>query len=229
MKLIKFSTPHDKTQLGKPAPIKKFLPDWYRKAETTFVDKKSGQEMSGLKKCIPFLDIMMSGYTLVTPFDIYVSKAEDGSIKFGWDGPDGSGGFIGERPDELGATIPRPAGHLPNHLVWAMEWGFKVPRGWSILVSHPFNRFDLPFTTTSGLIDSDKFWGNGNMPFFLKEGFTGTIPANTPIAQLVPVKRASWQAVHDQSLLPDYSFQGNDVRKEGNSYKKSYWVKKEYK
>lgn len=228
MKFVYFSTPRDKTKLGKPEPIKKFLPEWYRRAEATFVDPKTGHEEKGLKACVPFLDVMLSGYTLVTPFDIYVSRKEDGSLHLAWNGPHDSNSFIAERPSQSGSTLPTPAGHLSNHLIWSGEWGFKLPRGWSMLVTHPINRYDLPFTTWSGLIDSDRFWANGNLPFALKEDFIGTIPEGTPFAQLIPVKRAKWQAIYDQSKVEAYMLQGEAARSPKTSYKKTKWVRKEY-
>lgn len=229
MKFITFTSENTKTQLGKPQAIKHFLPEWYRKSETTYVDKHNGAERSGLKTCAPYLDAMISGYTMVTPVDIYVSRNEDGTLKLAWNSPDELREYIGERPPELGELMPVPAGHLGNHLIWANEWGIKVPRGWSVLICHPLNRFDLPFTTTSGIIDSDKYWANGNIPFYLKEDFIGTIPAGTPIAQLIPIKRASWFAKYDQSLVTEYGRQGRLVRQPGKSYKKKHWVRKEYR
>jgi len=228
MKLLIFSNTNSIKDLGKPTPIKRLLPEWYKRAEAHFIDKRNGEQAPGLKACVPYMDVMISGYAVVTPFDIYVSKTESGELKIGWNGPEDSSSFVGERPMELGHTMPRPAGHLPNHLSWKGEWGWKAPRGWSILLTHPYNRFDLPFTTTSGLIDSDKFWANGNIPFFLKEDFVGTIPAGTPIAQLIPVKRAAWKAIYDQSKLDEYVRQGEAARIKETSYKRKSWVRKEY-
>jgi hypothetical protein len=229
LKLIYFGTPRDETRLGKPEPIKKFLPEWYRKAESTFVDPKTGLEEKGLKACVPFLDVMVSGYALVTPVDIYVSKKEDGSLHLAWNGPQDSASFIAERPAESGSTLPTPAGHLSNHLIWTGEWGFKLPRGWSMLVTHPVNRYDLPFITWSGLIESDKFWANGNLPFSLRADFVGTIPAGTPIAQLIPIKRSKWTAIYDQSKIEAYMLQGAAARDPKTNYKKTKWVRKEYR
>jgi hypothetical protein len=172
---------------------------------------------------------MLSGYSLVTPVDIFISETAEGDLKVGWNSPDEFFDFVHERPSESGAKIPRPAGHHPNHLAWRGSWGFKTPRGWSVLVTHPLNRFDLPFTTTSGIIDSDNYSTSGNLPFFIKKGFTGVIPAGTPIAQLIPIKRESWTAVpNDKGLQYLEHLQGETVRTEGKSYKKLFWDRKSY-
>lgn len=231
MKIIRFFSKKEFENQGQPIAAKKLLPEWYRLSENEFVDPKDPQKKkaSGLKKCIPFLDAMLSGYMLVTPFDIFVSKNEDGSLNLGWSSSDVFADFISERSKELGERMPRPAGHMPNHLAFRGFWGFKTPKNWSILVTHPLNRHDLPFTTTSGIIDSDKYSTSGNIPFFIKEDFVGMIPAGTPFAQLIPIKRESWKSIdNDKGIEYLEDLQGSTVRQPGKSYKKMFWQRKEF-
>lgn len=228
MKIIRFFSDKQYDNLGQPAPAKKFLPKWYQKSELTFVDE-GGVEHSGLKKCVPFLDAMISGYMLVTPVDIFISKNEDGSLNIGWNSSEVFKDFISERTKTLGELMPRPAGHYPNHLAFRGFWGLKTPRGWSVLVVHPLNRHDLPFTITSGIMDADRYSTSGNIPFFVKEDFVGMIPAGTPFAQLIPIKRASWKSIkNDQGIQYLEPLQGLTVRTPGKSYKKLFWVRKDY-
>jgi hypothetical protein len=222
-------------EIGKPDLIKKFIPEWYKKAETHFsseedlaIEEGTQKTSAGLKTCVPFLDAMISGYALVVPFDIYVGKTEDGSLDMKWNAPQGWENFIEERPKQSGATMPRPAGHAPNHMVWSGRWGIKAPRGYSVLVTHPLNRQDLPFTTSSAIMDSDKFFGNGNIPFFIKEDFVGVIEKGTPFAQIIPIKRKKWKMIHNSALKDTIQKHGHDVRKKEGTYKKKYWSRKEY-
>ena len=84
MKLIKFTSMLD-DGIGAPEPIKKFIPDWYKKAETYYVSESDNvsvedgtqEKMAGLKTCVPFLDCMISGYAIVTPFDIFIGKNDN--------------------------------------------------------------------------------------------------------------------------------------------------------
>jgi hypothetical protein len=231
MKLIRFVCENPNlVEFGRPVPIKSLIPEWYKKAESTFFE--NDQEIAGLKKCMPFMDTMIAGYALTIPVDIYVTKGEDGNPRFSWNGPEDMGMFINERNKDLGATMPRPAGHYPNHLAFGGFWGWKTPRGWSSLVTHPLNRQDLPFTITSGIIDSDKFNASGNVPFFLKEDFEGVIPAGMPFAQIIPIKRSSWMMVDDSTGLRDLArVQGDLVRKNDDKtpYKKFAWQRKDFK
>jgi hypothetical protein len=178
------------------------------------------------------MDTMIAGYALTIPVDIYVTKDDQGHPRFTWNGPDKLGGFIAERPKELGETMPRPPGHYPNHLAFSGFWGWKTPRGWSTLVTQPLNRHDLPFTITNGIIDSDKFNAAGNVPFFLKEDFEGVIPAGTPYAQIIPIKRSSWMMVDDtDGLIDKVIVQSSLVRKNDDKtpYKKFAWEKKDFR
>jgi hypothetical protein len=231
MKIIRFFSRKEYENLGQPLPAKRFIPEWYKNSETTFINPEDPQqqEVAGVKKCVPFVDAMLSGYVLTTPMDIFVSKNDDGSLKLGWNSSDIFKDFVSERPKALGEHMPRPAGHCPNHLSFKGFWGFRTPKGWSTLVVHPLNRHDLPFTITSGIMDSDKYSTSGNIPFFMKEDFVGVIPAGTPFAQLIPIKRESWKSVaNDQGLVYLDSLQGETVRTPGKSYKKLFWQRKEY-
>lgn len=228
LKIIRFFAKKEYGNLGQPLPIKKFLPGWYKKSEATFSDEQ-GQEHAGLKKCIPFLDAMLTGYVLTTPVDIFVSKDENGELKIGWNSSEIFLNFISERPKVLGEQMPRPAGHYPNHLAFKGFWGFKTPRGWSLLVVHPLNRHDLPWTITSGIIDADKYSTSGNIPFFIREDFVGMIPAGTPFAQLIPIKRSAWASIkNDSGIRYLEDLQGLFIRQPGKSYKKMFWEKKDF-
>lgn len=209
-----------------PIPAKKDIPGWYKDGEYTYLDK--GVETKGLKSCKPFIDVMISGYLLLIPFDIHVSLDENNALSLKWDGPDLWSDFIMERPKALGSTIPVPAGHMPNHLVFSSRWGWKTPRGWSSVITHPFNRQDLPFRTSSGIIDSDKFFSPGNVPFHIKDGFVGTIKAGTPFAQIVPIKRSRWRSFVDYTLVQASSIVVANLRLHNQGYNRKDWVKKEY-
>jgi hypothetical protein len=230
MKIFKVFSRAGLNDWGKPRATRELVPEWYRQSESTYTVDGSDKEYAGIKKCMPYMDTLVSGYVLTIPVDIYVTKGEDGNPKFSWNGPELLGGFVDERPKQLGALMPRPAGHYPNHLTFGGFWGFKTPRGWSSLVVHPLNRYDLPFTIASAIVDSDIFNAPGNIPFFLKEDFVGTIPAGTPFAQIIPIKRSSWMLVDDTTGMSDVEkIQGTLVRKPDTLYKKIFWRKKDYR
>jgi hypothetical protein len=105
----------------------------------------------------------------------------------------------------------------------------KTPKGYSTFFVHPVNRLDLPFHSFSGLVDTDKFPVEVNFPFLIKKDFVGIIPAGTPIAQAIPVKRESWTSEIDPSSsyeLP--AFVHTMHNPPFNFYKKHFWTRKKY-
>lgn len=229
MKFLRFFSDPKYNMLGKPLPAKQAMPSWYRAAETHYYDD-SNEKMPGLKTCMPFLDGLVSGYVITTPVDIEVSIS-NGKYVFTELENTPVGSFVGERSQKSGATMPRPQGYAEEHFIWKNVWSWKTPRGWSILVTHPLNSFDLPFMTLSAIMDSDEFVGAGNIPFYLRDGFTGIIKAGTPIAQLIPIKRASWNMIEQDKGLTDLAMtKMSMVRNPDNttSYKKVMWHKKRY-
>lgn len=238
VKIIRFFSKEGYRGFADPRPSKFYIPEWYKKAESKFEDSSGGVQ-PGLKLCVPFLDAMTSGYMLTTPVDLYINeeKSELGhlfgqtspNLQIRWDGPPHFEDFIGERPSGSGSTMPRPPDHYPNHLVFRGYWHIKTPRGYSLLMTQPLNREDLPFTIASGIIDSDKYFAPGNIPFFVKKGFNGVVPKNTPIAQLIPIKRDAWTMFNNDPYLSEKdTIQGSLVRNKETNYKKRFWQRKAY-
>lgn len=245
MKKIKFLLRTDyNLPIDPPIPASSIIPEWYRRGESFLgmdglaTTASNPDKSSGMKGCMPFLDALTSGYFVTTWADIEFTKNEDGKVEFRYVHKDILGGYIqdhtnwdivGERTGDLGSTIPRPAGHSNNHMIWSCKWGMRLPKGWSMLVTHPMNYFDLPFYTMSGIMESDRFTPNGNIPFFLKEGFTGIIKKGTPIAQLIPIKRSSWISTADRMKDMD-KFIANSARDVNYGfYRSKIWVPKKYK
>ena len=58
------------------------------------------------------------------------------------------------------------------------------------------NRNDLPFTTITGMVDTDTYTDNlVNIPARWHDtAFNGVLPKGTPVAQCIPVKREKWVA-----------------------------------
>jgi hypothetical protein len=221
--------------LDKPKSSKFYIPKWYKDSELYSDEKnyphfRSNGELGianvGLKRCIPFLDSLTHGYMFETAMDLIVEINENGLPTISWGGTPSP---ITERFGKVGSLIPRPSGHHNNHFAWQIPFGFKTPDGYSCLLTHPLNRFDLPFTTTSGIIDSDKYSSGGFVPFFLKNNFEGIIPAGTPYAQIVLIKRDNWKSVMDIDLEKNTK----KLRWQARSfytgfYKNNFWQRKSF-
>ena len=228
MKILKFYSNLRYNNSGNLIPAKRAIPIWFKNAESSFLPPQGTTEESGLKKCMPFLDALVSGYYLTMPANITIKRMDDGSVEFSSDDPLFSD-FLGERLGDIGSTMPRPEGFMQNHFIFKNIWSWKTPRGWSILVTHPLNSWDLPFVTSSAIMDSDEFVGPGNIPFFLNASFEGVIPKGTPIAHLIPIKRSAWKSIeNDQSLKDVADTKVHIVRGETTPYKKIMWHRKKF-
>ena len=73
-------------------------------------------------------------------------------------------------------------------------WTIKTPPGWSCIFLHPAAYSDLPFKVIPGIVDTDILDYEINTPFVVKNGFTGTIEKGTPMFQVIPFKRESWES-----------------------------------
>jgi hypothetical protein len=219
-------------ELSPPIPASKNIPEWYSKSErfTTEDNKPKFFNYSpspGLKLCVPFLDALISGYFIVLNQDIQVTANSDLDSSLNWlVQPDP----IMVRDFKLGEKIPRPVGHTLEHYAWIGQFGIELPKNYSVLLTHPLNRHDLPFTTLSGIMDSDKSLSPGNIPFFLKANWSGIIAAGTPIAQLIPFKRDNWTSeIGSTELIKKANQQSYDSRAVHQGYyKKTFWTRKSY-
>ena len=182
-----------------PTPARNHIADWYIKAKrinSKEVHIKNGDSNKVAKMCVPFIDGMSAGYTAVLWQDVEVTKDP---VTFSW--------RINQEHSIVGLTgtditssmaIPVPEGHSTKLFTWESPFEMITPPGYSLLVTHPINRFDLPFTTMTGIQDSDSPLPIPQaIPFFMKEDFEGIVPAGTPIFQVIPIKRENWKAVED--------------------------------
>ena len=218
--------------LDHPSSAKNFIPEWYKKSEQFIGGKVEVFPQSGInrgpKLCVPFLDALTSGYIATLWQDIIVSH-EFGEPVIRWEEFHDSPKPAQDRNPITSPTFPIPAGHFNKHFVWQSPYIFKVPKGYSLIVTHPFNRFELPFTTLSAVVDADGVMAAGNIPFYLKDGFEGVIEKGTPLFQVFPFKREDWKTEEDMSLIENsnrnISMSSRVVR---GWYKNNQWSKKTY-
>lgn len=78
---------------------------------------------------------------------------------------------------------------------WTMKldnpWVIETPKGWSVHIKNPPNRFENFIELYEGVVDSDNYYSPINFPFFWKGNEVGEflIPKGTPIAQVIPFER----------------------------------------
>jgi hypothetical protein len=139
-----------------------------------------------VKRCPPFIDAMTHGFLIPLICDLRVENGE-----FTWDNDLPPGGAVNFVRSPIGfhdasQVVGTPLFEedcfvIKFHNLWTIE----APEGYSLLFTHPVNRFDLPFTTLTGLVDSDQYYDNWiHFPaHWHDKNFSGVLPKGTPVAQ----------------------------------------------
>jgi hypothetical protein len=140
---------------------------------------------------------MTTGFLIPLICDVRVADGQ-----FTWDADMPAGSSVGFARSPIGFHDPAQVAGTPLfdgdrfvikfHNLWTIE----APEGYSLLFTHPVNRFDLPFTTLTGIVDCDAYHDAWiNFPaHWLDAAFEGVLPRGTPVAQCLPVKRETWSA-----------------------------------
>lgn len=212
-----------------PKPASKFIPDWYKNLESYISGKKApvgnGTADFTAKKCMPIFDAITSGYIIVSPADVYVSQ-QDGQAYFEWSGFD----LISFHPKEqaIEHSYAKQSDAFPK---WMNPWAIKTPKGYSTLFIPPMHRESV-FSILPGVVDTDAYTAPVNFPFILNDPkFEGLIPAGTPIAQVIPFKRESWEMKFggEKELIEQQKAQIKLITKFFDRYKSMFRQPKEYK
>jgi hypothetical protein len=215
-----------------PAPSNKFLPEWYKNAQSYLNDEKKPSVSSPfvtIKKCIPVFDAITAGYMIVLNRDMYIQQLEDGPY-FHWRSEDKE-----EKEDVLTEHHEfQVQGHPDNNLGYQLKienpWLIKTEPGYSCMILPPLHR-DNKIVILPGVVDTDKYYQKINLPFNLKsKDFEGMIEAGTPIAQVIPFKRESFvMSVVPLDSKQKLSNQRAVASKLFDAYKNIFWSRKEYK
>jgi hypothetical protein len=128
------------------APYWKDLPLYHGQGDEERVKDGTASRKNvylGLKHCMPYFDAMAMGYHYLLHTDVHVTRREDGHINVTWDSPMHPVATRGLQ------EMPTPHAHYQSHWSWQMYWGIQPPEGYGLLLTHPLNRYDLPFTTVA--------------------------------------------------------------------------------
>ena len=178
--------------LPRPFAAKRGLPDWLKRMPATAPCADVNGEIRTVKQCPPFVDAMGFGFIVPLVTDIRVDR---GSFEWDWElGPSSLGRYtrspltfhLGEQL--AGAPIADPENAA---IKFTNYWTIETTPGYALLVTHPFNREELPFRTLTGLVDTDRFKdGCIQFPALWRDpDFVGVLERGLPIAQCVPVPR----------------------------------------
>lgn len=187
--------PAHRLTMPEPKAAYRYIPKWWKKIPPHVTangpegrDQFGGPAMTA-KKCLPLLDGMGLGYTLVTAVDIHVRTNEKGNLLEVRCGP-GFNGASQHSVNQLGGADwpggPGPAIKFHN------PWVIKTRPGYSTLFIPPMNAFEEErFTCLGAVVDTDTYPKQINFPAIWRmRNFDGVIPAGTPLVTAIPFKRS---------------------------------------
>lgn len=219
----------------KPYPASEKLPDWYKKTEKhiggeRYFEPKGRGISHTIKACMPVTDTLTFGYIIPLQADLLVTQIEIGNGEtepyFAW----AAGLGISNQTKEQAQHHPlgKEITYYPKIV---NPWGVKTSNGYSCLFVSPLNNPNGFFNILPGIVDTDSYVTPVNFPFVLNDPkFSGIIPAGTPVAQVIPFKRDSWDSV----IRNDYNkeIEKNTINLKAkifNAYKQVFWSRKEFK
>lgn len=234
-KYIKFKpdTRYAEDTIEEPNLAIKHIPEWYKKIPQYFEGDNSLKFPIGktatnitIKRCIPFIDAMTSGYMAFLAEDVFIDINDDGSPLIRWKT---DREIVSWHDSEQFDRLHIPEEYHKMVAKWSNHFGITLPKGYSMIFSHPNNRLDLPFFTFSGIVDCDSYNNPVQFPFILKKNFKGIIESGTPICQMIPIKRDSWKLKKDKfDSVDSYKRRTKFFSTFVGSYKKNNWSKKSY-
>ena len=191
-------------------------------------------EVPTVKKCMPFLDVLISGYVIPFPYDVlYWYDEEKKEVHF--DLPDDIPvDFFGVREhdhQQMTESLKYNRRTLDVVFKFMNPWSIKTPSGYSCLFTHPFNRNSY-FKIIDGIVDTDKYHIPVNFPFYWSNKHTERVllKRGDPMCLVFPFKRQSWKMSVKKTLQEDSDFKRlSFIKFFEDNYKKIIWSKKSYK
>lgn len=220
-----------------PEPSTKHIPEWYKKQPAYFNNDKGvydGVQKLTVKKCTAFFDVISSGYMLLCPIDIAIDTTVDPPVF------DIHQRFRELRMPMISAHTPEQVSHYPINkekeldtiLRINMVWVVSTSPGTSCFFIDPQHKDKSPLKAISAIIDTDRFYSDGLFSFIVEKGFKGIIKKGTPLVQIIPFERNSWEHSINTEFDPEdkLRYQRYKIRTVFNGgYKKYFWNKKDYR
>lgn len=228
----------------KPSPSINSLPEWWKNAPRFNENLTQHQIESGIstnnkatiKMCPAVNDAFNFGYTLFFPADIIIDSRDESEII--WKAPalddsfyinDDTKTFITSHSFEQLVGFHKDESFHKHSLRINPMFGIKTEPGYSVFITHPLNRTDLPFRVIDAVIDTDKYTSRFPYSVFFKKGFHGVLKAGTPFLQVVPFKREDFSSELIDMDVEDAKRNSTMVKIFLiNGYKKFMWSRKRF-
>jgi len=211
------------SRIPRPYPANQQLPNWIKAMPTDRPSPTRPGEMDRtIKRCPPFLEAMTAGYIIPLPCDCRFAL-------------DSSGEFTAqsEHPVVDSHDFTQYQG-APFEKMLVVKfrnlWMVRTPPGYSCLFTAPFNRFEIPFTALSGIVETDTYYNEVNIPVLCHMNINSsiTLRAGTPIIQVIPFQREAWESQFGAYDNKEREDAAHELRDNVHVYRERYWRKHTY-
>ena len=232
MKKIKFKAISKKWHniIPKPLPSKKSnKPDWWKKLPIHYPENTlkvtTNRTNYTMKKCIPMQDAMEVGYMVQTFADVFLEQTDE-SFNITWR----TEVDVFENHTIATTLMDAPFGYHDLVVKYNFAMTVHTPKGYSLLVVPPLLHNNLPFVAVPALIDTDNYSVNYALPVWVSKSHSGIISKDTPLAQLIPIKRTDFVSTYSHHDLEKYILEQeiNHNKLIKNNYALNYHKKKKY-
>ena len=236
---IKFSPMTEWAKENPPEPIKKNVPNWYKNMDLLIKDQESTAKSLNehnsstpytVKKCIPVLDYLTSGYLFKFTSEVMVTEdvSEDG-VHFNWRTPSKETAIDGHSHYQCPVSI---RGKKRTYIKFFPFYKITTPPGYSCLFYQPDFLGEKNFTLFPGIVDTDKHEVGINFPGYIHDGVENFhIPLGHPMIAIFPFKRDDWEMELDDKIHYDQTtnFMKKRTIKFYDIYRDFFHSKKSYK
>lgn len=203
----------------RPYPAIKNMPQWWKDMPAYSNNEKKINLRPNpnvtVKRCIPTIDALGAGYYVPLWADLLVEQ-DNGFPIVKWN----TATPVAEVwTQSQVSSFELKDGYSKLVFKNLHGWTIKTPPGWSCMIVHPIAYPNLPFEVIPGIVDTDVFNGEINVPFIIKEGFEGIIERDTPMFQVIPFKRETWNSKFRVKSSQEHFF---DIEKLTSKIYRSY-------
>ena len=177
-----------------PVPASKIIPEWYKNIPVALTKVPGYIDNDGvpsIKRCMPVLDYLTSGYVLRNSYEInaWVS-VKDGINSFQLDC--NKKNYAGAHPYHQAPTTEMNG--VKNHYFKInQEWLIRTPPGYSCLIYQPHYLFRKEFQLFPAIVDTDKHDDYIGLIGLITTDTEFTIPPGEPLVVVFPFKREDWK------------------------------------
>lgn len=176
-----------------PLPAGKIIPDWYKDMPNT-IDIVPGyveeDNLPTIKRCVPVLDYMTSGYIIRNTYQADVRRYVDnnGMKAFGVDNAKEM--YVGAHPWHQARVLIH--GDKNHYMKLHQPWLIRTPPGYSSLIYQPHYFFRREYSLFPAIVDTDShddavsLVGKINVDHFMLE-------PGEPLVVVFPFKREEWK------------------------------------